>query len=204
MSGWRGVATAVAACAVAAVAGVLAWGEAVEWRASRQQLGHGRSAGGLEAVVVLGYGNVGHRANYLNRYRVRAGIRSIDPAARESVLVLCGGTVAGDEAEAVLMERYARDELGFTGPILLDETSRTTRENIRNAIPLIEDADSIKIVSNAVHAVKGRSSLWKQRPDLAERLARGREYRFGELTFVKPLAAYRNLEDRRRHGGVAR
>ena len=50
----------------------------------------------VDAVVVLGYRNRGARANYINRYRVRAGLRSLDPAADDSVLVLCGGTVAGE------------------------------------------------------------------------------------------------------------
>lgn len=50
----------------------------------------------LDAVVVLGYRNRGARANYINRYRVRAGLRSLDPATDDSVLVLCGGTVAGE------------------------------------------------------------------------------------------------------------
>lgn len=139
--------------------------------------------------MVLGFKNRGDRANYLNRYRVHAGIRSIDPAAIESVLVLCGGTVAGVLSEAELMERYARDERGYTGPILLDRDSRSTWENIQNAIPLIEAAESIKIVSNSLHAEKGRAYLWKLRPDLADRLSRGSDYRFGEITFIKPAAA---------------
>ena len=147
--------------------------------------------------MVLGYKNTGDRANFLNRYRVRAGIRSIDPAATESVLVLCGGIVAGDLPEAELMERYARDERGYTGPILLDRISRSTWENIQNATPLIEDAESIKIVSNSLHAEKGRAHLWKLRPDLADRLSRGEDYRFGEIIVVKLAAAALGMKNLR-------
>lgn len=182
---------------VVVIVALLAWGEVTHWQASWRQLGHGESAGRREAVVVLGYKNRGHRANYLNRYRVRAGIRSIDPAATESVLVLCGGTVAGDVPEAGLMERYARDERGYTGPVLLDRDSRSTWENIQNAIPLIEAAESIKIVSNSLHAEKGRAYLRKLRPDLADRLSRGADYRFGEIVFVKPAAAALGVRDLR-------
>lgn len=64
-----------------------------------------------------------------------------------------------------------------------------------NAIPLIEDAESIKIVSTSLHAEKGRAYLWRLRPDLADRLARGREYRVGEITFIKPLAAFIGLRN---------
>jgi uncharacterized SAM-binding protein YcdF (DUF218 family) len=170
-------------------ASVLVFGELAHWRASWRRLGLAQSGNRREAVVVLGYKNKGDRANYLNRYRVRAGIRSLDTDTRDSVLVLCGGTVAGENAEADLMARYAREERGFTGPILLDRTSSSTWENIRNVIPLIEQAESIKVVSNSLHAEKGRAYLWRLRPDLAMRLTHGEDYRIGEITFVKPLAA---------------
>jgi hypothetical protein len=147
--------------------------------------------------VVLGYRNRGERANYINRYRVRAGIRSLDRTATESFLVLCGGDVAGDTSEAEVMARYARERRGYTGAIRLDRDSRTTWENIQNAIPLIEAADTIKIVSNSLHAEKGRTYLRTLRPDLADRLVRAEDYRFGEITLAKPLAAVLGLRNRR-------
>ncbi|SDH64697.1 DUF218 domain-containing protein [Leifsonia sp. 98AMF] len=173
----------------------LVFGEATHWRASRRRLGNGKSEGRAEAIVVLGYKNAGTRANYMNRYRVRAGLRSMDPEAQASTLVLCGGPVGGQTPEAVLMESYARDALGYAGAIRLDVTSRSTWENIQNAIPLIEDAESIKVVSNSLHAEKGRAYLWRLRPDLADRLAPGDDYRVGEITFVKPLAAFIGLRN---------
>ena len=180
---------------IAAFAAALVTAEAVHWRASSRRLGS-EIAGtpNSEAVIVLGFRNRGERANYLNRYRVRAGLRSIDPQARVSVLVLCGGGVGGDIPEAELMARYAR-ECGYTGPILLDSESTTTWENIQNAIPLIEGMDSITIVSNSLHAEKGRAYLWKLRPDLARRLRRAQEYRFGEIALVKPVAAALGLRN---------
>ncbi|MEV8213994.1 YdcF family protein [Leifsonia sp. NPDC077715] len=168
---------------------VLAWSELVHNRASRRRLGLSAAAASVsEAVVVLGYRNRAARANFVNRYRVRAGLRSFDGNAGASVLVLCGGRVAGAVPEAELMARYARG-CGFTGTIRLDTTSTTTWENIQNAVPLIEDVDSIKIVSNSLHAEKGRAYLWKLRPDLAARLRRGAEHRFGEIVLLKPAAA---------------
>ena len=72
----------------------LLWGELVHWRASRA-LTHS-AAGGTEAVVVLGFRNRDReRANMINRWRVRAGLRSIDPRARSSRLVLCGAPYRG-------------------------------------------------------------------------------------------------------------
>lgn len=174
--------------AATAVAGVVAWAEVVHRRTSRQALGDMSVPGGREAVVVLGYRDAGPRANFVNRYRVRVGLRSLDPAAAESVLVLCGGAVGGDVPEAELMARYAR-ERGYTGPVLLETESRTTAENIRNAIPLIEGAETIRIVSHAPHAVVGREYLWAMRPDLARRLARGDDARLGEAPVLKVAAA---------------
>lgn len=175
---------------VAAIGGVVVWGEAVHWQSSWRRLGDRvKFPASAEAVVVLGYRNRGTRANYINRYRVRAGLRSQDRAATQAVLVLCGGRVGGDVAESELMARYARDECGYTGPIRLDSESTTTWENIRNAIPLLEDMNTIKIVSNSLHAEKGRAHLWDLRPDLARRLQRANEHRFGEIVWVKPLAA---------------
>ncbi|QGQ21159.1 YdcF family protein [Cellulomonas sp. JZ18] len=146
---------------------------------------------------MLGYRNRGRRANHVNRYRVRAGLRSLDPAAARSVLVLCGGAVAGGVPEAVLLARYAR-ERGYRGPVLLDRESRSTWENVRNAIPFLEDADSIAVVSSSLHAEKGRAYLWQLRPDLARRLRRGEDYRPGELLLVKPVAAALGVRNLRR------
>lgn len=231
-------------------------------------------AGVGKAVVVLGFANRGARANFVNRYRVRAGLRSLgsegrrgaklrslksdglraaasrrasavrrestirqspgDVSVSESraafadasvarivrasavsgiaplsavsciahasaaaeVLVLCGGAVSGPVPEAEVMESYARAR-GYEGPIRLDRESRSTFQNIENAIPLIEDAASVAIVSNSVHALKGRILLRRLRPDLADRLVRGADYRFGEQILVKPIAAVVGLADLR-------
>jgi hypothetical protein len=168
--------------------GILAWAEIMNWRASRSALGDGVARGGREAVVVLGYRNTGRRANFVNRHRVRMGLRSQNPDVAESVLVLCGGAVADEVSEAELMARYAR-ERGYAGEIRIDAASTTTTENIRNAIPLIADADTIKIVSHSPHAAIGREYLRMVRPDLAARLVRGDDYRFGEAPVLKVAAA---------------
>lgn len=183
------IATVAAAAAV-----VLLWGEAVHWRSSRRHLGSGSLAGSREAVVVLGYKNSSHRANLINRYRVRAGIRSQRPG-QHTKLVLSGGSVSSHIPESEVMARYARDSLHYDGELVSETESRSTWENIRNVIPLIEDADQIKIVSNALHAEKGRVYLRRLRPDLAERLVKSDDYRFGELILLKPIMAMIGLKD---------
>ena len=183
---------------MAVVVAVLGWGEVVHWRASRRRLGDAPGGSGEavgEAVVVLGYRNRGARANAVNRWRVRAGLRSIEGSA---VLVLSGGPVAGGRSEAELMAAYARDECGYRGPLVVDDESRSTWQNVTNVIPLIEGADRIKIVSHSLHAEKARAYLWRQRPDLAARLVRGRDYRPGEWLLVKPALAVTGLRNLRR------
>nr|WP_209372552.1 YdcF family protein [Brevibacterium renqingii] len=184
--------------AIGLLAAVFAFGEITHLRSSRRRLGTTRSSTGSDQIiVVLGFRNSGVRANWLNRFRVRAGLRSIDPTARSAVVVFCGGAVGGRVPEARLLERYAREELGYTGRVLLETDSATTWENIAEAVPLIDEVlrpdSTISIASNSHHAEKARDHLWQLRPDLGRRLVAGADYRFGELPFVKPIAAARGL-----------
>ncbi|MDQ0990544.1 hypothetical protein QFZ74_001772 [Streptomyces sp. V3I7] len=146
-------------------------------------------------MVVLGYRNSQATANGINRWRVRAGIRSIaaDSTPRDTRVIFSGGTTSGGTAEARLMADYAKSGLGFDGTVVLEDQSRTTWENITNVIPLLEDVDRIKIASQPAHALKARAYLLRQRPDLAERLVRADDYRPGEWTVVKPLLALYGL-----------
>ncbi|MEU1372339.1 YdcF family protein [Streptomyces triculaminicus] len=177
-----------------AVAGVaaLAWGEWLNWRWSRALVGN--SGGAAEAVVVLGYRNPQATANFINRWRVRAGIRSIAAdSAYSSRVIFSGGATSGGAAEAQLMADYAKSVLEFDGRVVLEGQSATTWENITNVIPLLEDVDRIKIVSQPAHALKARAYLRRQRPDLAERLVRADDYRPGEWMVAKPLLALYGL-----------
>ncbi|MFI5718478.1 YdcF family protein [Nocardia sp. NPDC051750] len=164
----------------------LLWGEYENWRSSHTLVGS--PAGTEEVIVVLGCRNSGSKANILNRWRVRAGLRSRGRNMAGSRIVFCGGAVGGPISEAELMAEYAHT-CGYRGPVVLETGSRTTWENIEAVIPLIEDADPIKIVSNPMHAEQARSYLVRMRPDLAVRLARGADYRFGEWMIAKPVFA---------------
>ncbi|EFC83269.1 YdcF family protein [Parafrankia sp. EUN1f] len=187
----------VGACLL--VVGVLGWGELEHWRASRRLLGTTAPApaprGAGEVVVVLGFRNRSERINAVNRWRVRAGLRSLEGV--ESRLVLAGGPVGGPRAEADLMADYARGARGYHGPLSVDSVSRSTWENIGNVIPLIEDADRIKVVSDSLHAERARAYLWRQRPDLGARLVRGGDHRFGERLLLKPALALLGRRRRR-------
>lgn len=180
-------------------AAALGWGEGVSWRASRALTGPDR--GGTEVIICLGYRNRSpHRANALNRWRVRAALRSIDPAAPASRVIMSGGSRSPGRtpAEATLMARYAADELGFGGELVQEARSRTTWDNVEHCLPLIGEPDRIKIISNPLHALKARDYLHRQAPSLARRLVRGRDYRFGEWIALKPVFALYGLRALRR------
>jgi uncharacterized SAM-binding protein YcdF (DUF218 family) len=177
-----------------AIAGAvaLAWGEWLNWRWSRALVGS--AVGASEAVVVLGYRNPQSTANFVNRWRVRAGIRSLAAdGARDMRVIFSGGATGNGTTEARLMADYAKSVLEFDGTVLLEDQSTTTWENITNVIPLLEDVDRIKIASQPAHALKARAYLRRQRPDLAERLVRADDYRPGEWTAGKPLLALYGL-----------
>jgi hypothetical protein len=199
------VARAVSGIAVAVpLVAVLLWGELEHWRAARRGMGTRPGDRGTgEVVVVLGFRNRGRRANFVNRWRVRAGLRSRQPGSGPSRLVLSGGPAAGPVSEAELMAAYARGPRGYAGPLATETRSLTTWQNVQNVIPLIADADRIKIVSDPLHAERARAFLWEQRPDLAQRLVPAADYRFGELALIKPVIAARRLRNRRKPAPAA-
>ncbi|WP_165831700.1 YdcF family protein [Brachybacterium endophyticum] len=152
------------------------------------------SAGVREAVVVLGYGNPGPVVNAINRWRVDVGLRSIDPSADRSLLVLTGGTKHSEISEAEHMARYARTERGYDGPLVLEDRSRTTWQNVKYSIPLIQDADRIVLASDPLHTLRAQRMLRTLRPDLAARLAPARNQRLGEQILRKPVFIVVGLE----------
>ncbi|MFZ6993251.1 YdcF family protein [Curtobacterium sp. RRHDQ66] len=142
---------------------------------------HGRGV-----VVVLGFANRGVTANSINRWRARMAVRAAIPG--RTTIVTSGGSVRGSVSEASMLARVIRAH-GWDGPLVEETTSTNTWENVRNAIPELESAAWIVFASNALHAEKAREYLRRQRPDLAARLVRGQEHRFGEMFHVKPAFA---------------
>ncbi|ROP63483.1 uncharacterized SAM-binding protein YcdF (DUF218 family) [Curtobacterium sp. ZW137] len=184
----RGTLRAIAAVVVG-TGSVLLWAELVHARARTRRLGPTpRVRSGPGAVVVLGFANRGMRANVVNRWRARMAVRSAGTSDAVTIIT-SGGPVRGEAPEASVLAQYLRDELGWTGSLLQETESRSTWDNVRNIIPMIESAEWIVFASNGLHAEKAREYLRRQRPDLADRLVIGGEYRFGEMILLKPLFA---------------
>ncbi len=91
------------------------------------------------------------------------------------------------------MAEYATRSRGYQGELALEESSRSTWENIAFAMPFLKDVDRIKIVSLPTHAASAREYLVEQSPELAARLVPGKDYRFGEWMPLKPVFALYSL-----------
>lgn len=192
-SRWARVPT-IAAGALLGGAALVVAAELVHHRAARWYLGKGDATprDAVEAVVVLGFADAATTAGHVNRRRVAYALRSQRGA--RSTLIASGGAVAGPVAEAELLAAHAR-ALGYDGALVTETASRSTWENVRNVIPLLENAERIVIVSDAVHAAKARYYLHRQRPDLAARLAPADDHRLGEDLVLKAPTAVLGLFD---------
>jgi uncharacterized SAM-binding protein YcdF (DUF218 family) len=178
---------------VATVLGVLSWGEWITWRGSRQALPaahpHAPSEPRREYVLILGFASDGkHGANAVQRWRSRIAVRSADKETAQ--FIFSGASKHGGLSEAEVMANYAVEVLGLPeGNVILETQATTTWENIAYSIPLMREADSIKIASNTFHARRGRRYLAMQSPLLADRLLRASDYKLAEFTLGKPLLA---------------
>ncbi|RUQ96794.1 YdcF family protein [Labedella endophytica] len=195
---------AVVAGATAVLGGIL-WSERVTWRASLDAIppaGLDPRARPGDVVLVLGFRSSAHgRVNLIQRWRVRIAARTADPET--ATFVFSGGATRGALSEAALMARFAVERAGIPERnVVLEEESRTTWENIAFSLPFLRDAGSIAVASNTFHARRARRYLATQAPELAARLRRGADYRFGEFLLVKPyLAIYEWRRSRLRPGG---
>ncbi|WP_404371978.1 YdcF family protein [Kytococcus sedentarius] len=148
----------------------------------------GRPAGRLGMVVLGRPSGVGGAVHGLQHLRVLAAVRTAaaHPGPVRAVFTGWAGTrtTDGDRSEAAVMADHAQ-RLGLRAEeVLLEEESSTTYENVRNALPLVEDCEHIALVSNACHALRGRRHVQQLRPDLAERLVRADDHRWFEAPGV--------------------
>lgn len=201
----RPVAAAVAIAATALAGATVLWSEHVTWRASLDAVppsGLDPRPRAGDVVLVLGFrSSGGGRVNLIQRWRVRIAVRSADPET--ATFVFSGGATRGATSEAALMARHAVDTLGVPERnVVLEEASSTTWENIAFSLPFLRDAGAIVVASNTFHARRARRYIALQAPELAGRVRRGSDYRFGELLAVKPyLAIYEWRRSRLRPGG---
>lgn len=136
-------------------------------------------------MVVLGFRNAGTETNAVNRWRARAGVQTAE--ALDADLVVLSGGAPGGAVEADLLAREAL-HAGLRTAFVCERASRSTQENLAFAVPYLEDATQIALVSHPLHAQRARAHLWATRPDLADRLVPAAVNREGTWVVALPLA----------------
>jgi uncharacterized SAM-binding protein YcdF (DUF218 family) len=106
-------------------------------------------------------------------------------------IVFSGGPSRGRASEAEIMAAYAV-QLGVPATSVRTETkAMSTWQNIELSLPMVENFDRLAIVSDPLHAARGRRFVRAQRPDLASRLVSAGEYKAFERWWLKvPTAFY--------------
>lgn len=161
--------------------------EYLHWQASRRCFPSGAepvSGAGPEAVLVLGYPSRGTGLHPIQRWRTDIAVRSMD--RQSGRLVFSGGSRTPTRCEAEVMAEYAQDRHRVhPGQIVLERCAVTTWQNVAYSLGALENAGTIKVASSPMHAARARAYLIKQRPDLASRLCKANDYRFGERPLWK-------------------
>lgn len=107
---------------------------------------------------------LGAASPYVAERRVKAGVEAYQ-AAGCSKFVVTGGMPRSKVPEAEAMAGIAR-RLGVPDSALrLEAQSRNTWENIGNSLPLLEGAERVYVVSDALHARRGRRYLCRRAAD---------------------------------------
>ena len=103
-----------------------------------------------DAIVVLG------AAPNSPAIRNRASLGyALYGQGRANAIVLSGGhTASRDESEAMNMARYLTKGKNTSVPLVLEENSNNTYENLQNSRGLVPTAKSILIVSDAYHLAR--------------------------------------------------
>lgn len=133
----------------------------------------------------------------MQRWRVAIALRTLH-RLRDGRLVFTGAARTPGQSEAESMAGVAA-ALGVPDDLLeLEDQSRSTWENITFALELIDrsgvEYEQLCVVSDPVHAMRGRRYVARQRPELAPRLVRAEDYRVGEHPLLKVLSVAYELE----------
>jgi uncharacterized SAM-binding protein YcdF (DUF218 family) len=124
----------------------------------------GDGVAGKCAVFVLGYpANDDGTASAIEVQRVEAGVRALE-AHQCGRLIVSGGAAHNRIVEADVMAAVAV-RLGVARERLITERqARDTKENVALLLPLLTPGENVFIVSNALHAQRGRRYFCAIRP----------------------------------------
>jgi uncharacterized SAM-binding protein YcdF (DUF218 family) len=170
--------------------GTVLLAEALHWRASKRFLAK-ENVPGRSALIVLGFpARRDGSLHPIQKWRTGIAKRALYDLGAERV-VFSGGPSRGRPSEAETMAAYAV-QLGVPATSVRTETkAMSTWQNIELSLPMVEGFDRLAIVSDPLHAARGRRFVRAQRPDLASHLVSAGEYKPLERWWLKvPTALY--------------
>jgi uncharacterized SAM-binding protein YcdF (DUF218 family) len=100
-----------------------------------------------DAVIVLGAAPNSPAI----RNRASLGYQLYTDGQAKAVILSGGKTSSKDESEAMNMARFLTKDKPASAPLVLEEKSANTYENLKNSKQLVPDADSVIIVSDSYH-----------------------------------------------------
>jgi uncharacterized SAM-binding protein YcdF (DUF218 family) len=144
-------------------------------------------------VLVLGYpAHADGTADPVQESRVEEGIRAYQKQRCEKI-IFSGGAVKNQIVEANSMANLAIRAGVRSERIVTETKARSTWENIKFSLPLIQDYDKILVASNSLHAHRGRRYLCKQRQNLCDRTFISATYQPLRLWWWQTLASFYEL-----------
>lgn len=123
------------------------------------------------AVLVLGFPTRSDGTPHaIQRGRTAAGVAALRRFGCDR-LVLSGGQAHSAFVEAETMAALAREAGVAEASLALETGSTSTWENVAFSLPKLEGRARILVVSDGLHAHRGRRYLCRQRPELCSRAA---------------------------------
>jgi uncharacterized SAM-binding protein YcdF (DUF218 family) len=144
-------------------------------------------------VLVLGYpSHTDGTTDRVQEARVEDGIMAYKKHHCEKI-IFSGGAVKNQIVEATSMANLAV-RAGIPSECILTETNaRSTWENIKFSLPRLQGYDKILVVSNSLHAHRGRRYLCRQRQDLCNRTFVAATYQSFRLGWWQVLESFYEL-----------
>jgi vancomycin permeability regulator SanA len=180
----------IAGTVVCGALGTVLLSEVLHWRASKRYLAKDNMPGRC-ALIVLGFpARRDGRLHPIQKWRTDMAKRAFDSLGAGTI-VFSGAPSRGRPSEAETMAAYAV-QLGVPATSVRTETrAKSTWQNIELSLPMVEGFDRLAIVSDPLHAARGRRFVRAQRPDLAAHLVSAGEYKLFERWWLKvPTAVY--------------
>ncbi len=151
-------------------------------------------------MLVLGSpGNPDGSPGPIEEFRVRAGVEAYRRYACGAI-ILAGGNPHSVLPEAVTMARAAEADGVDETALALDARSRTTWENVKNALAVLPQDEELFIASDATHAWRAKTYLCAQRRDLCGKAHLYTRWEPSSIFWYRWRASYYNVYSIARDG----